>query len=390
MRILHTADWHIGRTFHGHSTMPALRQVLGSLPSLVRSEGIDVVIVAGDIFDSAAPSGEAFSLLQETLTAIREAGALVVLISGNHDSPARLGFATPFARVAGVHIATDPQTIGTPITLHDEHGPIDFHCIPFLEPALIRHRWPGERLRNQADAIGFAMRRIRETVDARRSSEGARSVVLAHTFVAGAESASADSERAIVRAGSVDAVPVSAFDGVDYVALGHIHGRARLAENVRYPGAPLHYSFSEADKPRGGWLVDLGAGGVASAEWLHLPVPRPLVVLKGELEDLLRAPQLEQHREDWVSAVLTDSTRPTEAMRRLQTRFRWCAHVEHHPATIVTDGLRSYAERVQGRSDEQILEAFLRHVRNGEGPDDAEAELFEDLISEHRGIAASR
>jgi exonuclease SbcD len=233
------------------------------------------------------------------------------------------------------------------------------------------------------------MRRIRATVDA-RAGAGARSVVLAHTFVAGGESASADSERAIIRAGSVDAVPVSAFDGVDYVALGHIHGRARLAEHVRYPGAPLHYSFSEADKPRGGWLVDLGAGGVASTEWLHLPVPRPLVVLKGELEDLLRARQLEQHREDWVSAVLTDSTRPTEAMRRVQTRFRWCAHVEHRPATIVTDGLPSYAERVQGRSDEQILEAFLRHVRNGEGPDDAEAELFEDLISEHRGIAASR
>jgi DNA repair protein SbcD/Mre11 len=389
MRILHTADWHIGRTFHGHSTMTALRQVLGTLPNLVRERSIDVVIAAGDIFDSAAPSGEAFTLLQETLTEIRDAGAQIVLISGNHDSAARLGFATPFARLGGVYIATDPDTIGTPVTLHDQHGDVDFHCVPFLEPALIRHRWPRERVRNQADALGLAMRRIREAVDA-RAGEGARSIVVAHTFAAGGEAASAESERPIVNVGSVDVVPLSTFDGVDYVALGHIHGRARLADHVRYPGALLHYSFSEADKPRGGWLVELGADGVSSSEWLDLPVPRPLVVLKGELEDLLSAPALERHREDWVSAVLTDSTRPTEAMRRLQARFRWCAHVEHQPATIVTDGLSSYAERVQGKSDDQILDAFLRHVRNGEGPTDTEAELFEDVVSEHRGVAASR
>ena len=389
MRILHTADWHIGRTFHGHSTMTALRQVLGALPNLVRERGIDVVIAAGDIFDSAAPSGEAFTLLQETLTEIRDAGAQIVLISGNHDSAARLGFATPFARLGGVYIATDADTIGTPVTLHDEHGAVDFYCVPFLEPALIRHRWPEERLRNQADALGFAMHRIREAVDA-RASESARSVVVAHTFAAGGEAASAESERPIVNVGSVDVVPLSTFDGVDYVALGHIHGRARLADHIRYPGALLHYSFSEADKPRGGWLVELGADGVSSTEWLDLPVPRPLVVLKGELEELLSAPALEQHREDWVSAVLTDSTRPMEAMRRLQARFRWCAHLEHQPATIVTDGLSSYAERVQGKSDEQILDVFLRHVRNGDGPNDAEAELFEDLVSEHHGVAASR
>jgi exonuclease SbcD len=389
MRILHTADWHIGRTFHGHPTMTALSQVLGAIPAIVRERSIDVVIAAGDIFDSAAPSGEAFTLLQETLTEIRDAGAVIVLISGNHDSAARLGFATPFARLAGVHIATDPETIGTPVTLHDEHGAVDFYCVPYLEPALMRHHWPQERLRNQADALEFAMRRIREAADA-RAGEGARSVVVAHTFAAGGEAASADSERPIVNVGSVDAVPLSTFDGVDYVALGHIHGRARLADHVRYPGALLHYSFSEADRPRGGWLVELGACGVSSTEWLDLPVPRRLAVLRGELEDLLLAPELAEHHGDWVSAVLTDSTRPIEAMRRLQARFKWCAHVEHRPATSVADGLSSYAERVHGKSDDQVLEAFLRHVRSGDGPNEEEAELFSEVVSEHRGVAAER
>jgi DNA repair protein SbcD/Mre11 len=388
MRILHTADWHIGRTFHGHQTMAALREVLGALADVVRDQRVDVVIAAGDIFDSAAPSGEAFVLLQETLTGIRDAGAELVLISGNHDSTARLGFAAPFARLGGVHIATDPGAVGTPLTLSDEHGPVDFYCVPFLEPALIRHRWPEVSLRSQADALRFAMGRIRATM-AQRSAAGARSVVVSHTFAAGGEVESSESERAIANVGTVDVVPLSTFDGVDYVALGHIHGRAKLANHIRYSGAMLHYSFSEAGKPRGGWLVELGAEGMSGAEWIDLPVPRPLVVLKGELEDLLSTSELEQYRDHWVSALLTDSSRPIDAMRRLQARFAWCAHVEHRPVKLVGDGASSYAERVQGKSDEQVLEAFLRHVRNGEGLTDSEAELFEDVVSEHRGVMAN-
>jgi exonuclease SbcD len=389
MRILHTADWHIGRTFHGHSTLGSLRQVLGALPETVREQKVDVVTVAGDIFDSAAPSGEAFTLLQDTLTGIRAAGAQIVLISGNHDSAARLGFAAPFAKLAGVHIATDPGAVGMPITLHDQYGPVDFYCVPFLEPALIRHRWPDESLRNQADAIQFAMARIRATIGT-RAGERARNLVVAHTFAAGGESESADSERPIASVGSLDLVPLSAFDGIDYVALGHIHGRARLADHIRYSGAVLHYSFSEAGKARGGWLVELGPDGLASTEWIDLPVPRALVVLRGELETLLAASAYEPYREHWVSAVLTDSTRPVEAMRRLQTRFQWCAHVEHQPATVITDGASSYAERVQGKSDEEILQAFLMHVRNGEGPNEAEAELFEDVVSDELAEVAGR
>jgi exonuclease SbcD len=226
-------------------------------------------------------------------------------------------------------------------------------------------------------------------VAAARSEQGARSVVVAHTFAAGGEVESSESERPIANVGSVDVVPLSTFDGVDYVALGHIHGRAQLTNQIRYPGALLHYSFSEAGKPRGGWLVELGAQGMASASWIDLPVPRQLVALKGELEDLLSAPELDRYREHWVSALLTDATRPVDAMRRLQVRFHWCAHLEHQPATAVSDGAGSYAERVQGKSDEQVLDAFLRHVRNGEGPTDSEAELFQDVVGEQRGAAVS-
>ncbi|MGH2842176.1 MAG: exonuclease SbcCD subunit D, partial [Solirubrobacteraceae bacterium] len=198
-----------------------------------------------------------------------------------------------------------------------------------------------------------------------------------------------DSERPIT-AGSVDLVPLDTFYGVDYVALGHVHGRATLAHHIRYPGAALHYSFSEAGKLRGGWLVELGADGLAGVTWAPFPVPRPLVVLTDELERVLSSENLERFRDHWVSAVLTDRVRPADAMRRLQERFPWCASVEHRPAGVKPDHPGSYAVRVRGKSDDQLLGAFLEHVRNGIGPTPAEADMFREVVDGHRAQEAVR
>ncbi|WP_022882941.1 exonuclease SbcCD subunit D [Gryllotalpicola ginsengisoli] len=380
MRILHTSDWHVGRTFHGHPTLPALAGVLDALAREVREREVDVVAVAGDVFDSATPSSEAFAVLGAALRGIREAGAQLVVTSGNHDSPARLGFQSEFAAFGGVHIVTRAEDHAEPVTLRGRDGvPVDFYGIPFLEPALIRHLWPDEPLRSQADALRFAMRNVR----AAAAASAHRSVVLAHCFAAGGQAEASDAERDL-SAGGLDVVPLSVFDGVDYAALGHIHGRAALAEHVRYSGAPLHYSFSEAGKPRGAWLVELGADGPAEVQWVDLPVPRALAVITGELDELLTDAALEAHRDDWVAAILTDRTRPLDAMRKLQSRFPHCASLEHRPAVVDSDGARGYRERVGGkdRPDPEVIAAFLAHVRNGEGPSPAEAELIAELVAE--------
>ena len=254
MRILHTSDWHIGRSFHGHATLDALRGVLEALVAQVREHRVDLVIVAGDVFDSATPAAGAYTLLSETLRGLADAGATVVVTSGNHDSAARLGFQSALLR-DGVHVVTDPATIGTPITVEDEHGPVHVYGIPYLEPVLLRSAWPG--VRTQADVLARAMELIRTDAAAR----GGRSIAVAHCFAAGVEP-TPHLERDIQQ-GGLDVVPLSTFDGVDYVALGHIHGRQRLSPRVRYAGAPLHYSFDEGHKPRGSWLVELGADGLA-------------------------------------------------------------------------------------------------------------------------------
>jgi exonuclease SbcD len=378
MRILHTSDWHIGRSFHGHATLDALRGVLEALVTQVRDHAVDVVIVAGDVFDSATPAAACYTLLTDTLVALREAGAHVVVTSGNHDAPARLGFQARLLR-DGIHVLTDPLGLATPVTIDDEHGPVQLYGIPFLEPTMVRHLWDCVPLRTQAETLAHAMQLIRDDLESR----GGRSIVISHCFAAGVEP-TPHLERDIQQ-GGIDVVPLTVFDGVDYVALGHIHGRQSLSERVRYAGAPLHYSFGEGDKPRGSWLVELDAEGLASVEWLALPVPRRLVTLTGELDDLLTAASYEAHREDWVCAVLTDPTPQLEPMRRLQSRFPWCAKIQLDPQGRAEADAASYASRVRDAvSDSELVERFLTHVRAGQGASDREKALIEDAVRDAR------
>nr|WP_283251900.1 exonuclease SbcCD subunit D [Aeromicrobium duanguangcaii] len=385
VKILHTSDWHIGRTFHQHSTAEALASVLDALVDLVREHAVDVVVVAGDVFDSSTPSAAAVEELDRILLALQRTGARVIVTSGNHDSPARLGAKAAFARESGIHVITSPEDHATPVTIDDQHGPVHFYGIAYLEPALIRHRWPDQRLSHQRDAIGFALENIRADLGVR----GGRSVVLAHTFVAGADGESCDSERGIT-SGGVDRVPVPVFDGVTYAALGHIHGRSVLADHVRYSGAPLHLSFSEQDKPRGAWLVTLDADGLGSVDWLDLPVPRRLVTLTGTLDELLSDPDLEVHAEHWVRAILTDVSRPDDPMRRLQHRFPHCAVLDFRPSRVDDAQTPTDPERLRSRTDQEVMADFLAFVRNGEGPDEAEAELLDELVGQVAGREVAR
>ena len=391
MRILHTSDWHIGRTFHGHSTLDALAEVLGALVEQVRAQSIDVVVVAGDVFDSATPSAACYPVLSAALSGLRAAGASVVITSGNHDSAARLGFMAEFTRDAGIHILTDPAAVGTPVIIDDAHGPVLFYGIPYLEPSIVRVQWPGVAMRTQAEALEHAMSLVRDDLAARNAAAAGgnetpdarlapRSVAVSHCFAAG--TAPSPGVERDIQSGGIDVVPLSTFDGPDYVALGHIHGRAELSERIRYCGAPLFYSFSEQHKARGAWIVELDAAGLASVEWMPLPVPRALVTLTGTLDALLEREEYERHTNDWVCAVLTDAVPPIDPMRKLQARFPWCATLMLKPPARESDG-RDYGQRVRAAaSDLELVDAFLGHVRAGEGLSAAEREIVGEVFAE--------
>ena len=369
MRILHTSDWHLGRSFHREGMLGHQATYVDHLLEVVETERVDVVLVAGDVYDRALPPVDAVRLADETFARLAASRATVVVTSGNHDSAQRLGFGSRLIDAAGVHIRTDAGTVGTPVLLGDDHGPVAVYGLPYLDPDAVREPWrlPG---RSHEAALTEAMARVRSDLAARPS--GTRSVVLAHAFVAGAQPS--DSERDI-SVGGVSLVPTSVFDGIDYTALGHLHGRHTLTDHVRYSGSPLAYSFSEAAHRKGSWVVDLDGSGLASAEFLDAPVPRRLARLTGELESLLHDPTLAAHETSWVQVTLTDEVRPVQPMERLRARFPHTLVLSFAPPT--TPGTTAPLARTQGRSDHEVVLDFVADLR-GQPATDSESALLLD------------
>jgi exonuclease SbcD len=366
VRILHTSDWHLGRSFHREGLLGHQAAYVDHLLDVVESERIDLVVVAGDVYDRALPPVDAVRLADETFARLASSRAQVVVTSGNHDSAHRLGFGSRLIDASGVFIRTDATAVGTPVLLEDRHGPVAVYGLPYLDPDTLREPW-GLPRRSHETALREAMSRVRHDL-ARRP--GARSVVLAHAFVAGGEPS--DSERDI-SVGGVSVVPASVFDGVDYTALGHLHGRHTLTGAIRYSGSPIAYSFSEATHRKGSWLVDLDASGLHAAEFVDAPVPRPLARIRGDLDSLLTDPALTRHESAWVQATLTDDTRPLQAMDRLRRRFPHALVLVFEPGQSTCATAPAAATR--GRTDHQISLDFVADLR-GTPATDAESALM--------------
>ena len=344
MRLLHTSDWHLGRSLHRADLRTAQENFLDHLVDTVRDERVDAVLVAGDVYDRAVPPVDAVRMCEDALSRLRAAGARVVLISGNHDSARRLGFGSSLFDVAGVHLRTRPEQIAEPIMLADRDGDVAVFGIPYL----------ASEGGCAAEALAGAVASIR----AARS--GPRSIIVSHSWVTGG--AVCESERDI-SLGGAGQVPSSVFDGFSYVALGHLHGRQTLADNIRYSGSPLPYSFSESSHRKGSWLVEVDGDGAARAELVPAPVYKKLTVLSGTLPELLSSPKFAEFEDDFLSVTLTDLARPQGAMDALRGRFPHILHLEYAPSGGIADA-RDYRSRVTGRDDLAIAGEFVQHVRN--------------------------
>ncbi|PZG03320.1 exonuclease SbcCD subunit D [Nonomuraea aridisoli] len=363
MRILHTSDWHLGRSFHRESLLAGQAAFVDHLVETVRAERVDVVAVAGDVYDRALPPVDAVALLDQALARLRAAGARVVLISGNHDSALRLRFGSALFDAAGVHVRTAPEQSWEPVVVDD----VAFYGIPYLEPELVRAAWELPD-RSHTAAISHVMGRVRADAGRHRAA-----VVLSHCFVTGGQAS--DSERDI-SVGGVAHVPLSAFDGVDYVALGHLHGRQRMSETVRYSGSPLAYSFSEVGHVKGSWLVTLGG----ETEFVPAPVPRPIGRLRGALDDLLTEPRHAAYEDHWLQVTLTDAVRPKSAMERLRARFPHTLALSFDPVGAVPAAQHA---RVSGRPETEVTLDFVREVR-GEPAAPEEETLLRQAIEASR------
>ncbi len=310
MRILHTADWHLGRSLCGQSFHDEQEWFfLGPFLDLVRDARPDLLVIAGDIYDRAVPPGDSVELLGEILhLLVRDLGVQVVLIAGNHDDQRRLAFAAPLLREAGLFIANSP--VGAAIKFADPHGPIHILAADYGHPALVATLLADEPPATDHEAaFAGVMRNLRSQFPA-----GERSVVVAHAFVQGG--LTTDSER-LLSVGASGAVSAAHLDGFDYVALGHLHRPQSFAGGrIRYSGSPLPYSFSEAGQAKSITLIELGAAGPARIREIPLPTQHRLAVVRGTLDEVLQL--LAGAKDAWLQVVLTD--RPFDAIARLRER----------------------------------------------------------------------
>ncbi|CAN5216417.1 exonuclease SbcCD subunit D [soil metagenome] len=382
MRVLHTSDWHLGRTLHGVDLLDHQAAYLDHLVELTRSEGVGAVLVAGDVYDRAVPPVEAVVLLSETLTRLAE-HATVVVTPGNHDSAARLGFGAAIMRDR-IQVRTRVAGLAEPVVLADDAGDLLVYALPYLDPDVVRRELSGNGDEDAAPAplprsheavVGAAMTRVRRDLAARVDAAARsgrprpRAVVMAHAFVVGGEPS--ESERDI-RVGGVDHVPAGVFAGIDYVALGHLHGPQRVGGGegsaLRYSGSPLAYSFSEQHHRKSTVLLDLGSGTV-EPELVPAPVPRRLADVTGTLDDLVGAAG-EPYLDDWLRVTVTDAHRPADLYRRVKERFAHALVIQHRPPKRASD--RAGATVVTPANDPLVVAAeFVVHVTGAE-PTDAE------------------
>lgn len=383
MRLLHTSDWHLGRSFHGIGMLDAQRAFIDQLVTFVREESIDVVLIAGDVYDRALPGVDVVGLLDDALVRLTGAGAEVVLTSGNHDSAIRLGFASRLLERGGVHLRTRLNELDVPVlfplggdAVNDTEPVLAIYGIPWLEPRLVAEQL-GVETASHFEVTRAATERIRADVQHRSQTRTVHSVVLAHTFASGG--ISSDSERDL-SIGGVGAVPLDLFDGFGYTALGHLHGRQQLSPAVRYSGSPLAYSFSEAKHTKGSWLVEVDAEGIGGVQEVHWDAPRTLAVLRGKLADLLESEDFAWAEAAYCQITLTDEARPAQAMDRLRARFPDTLVLGFDPDGPGAAPKASYSSRLaEAEDDLSVCCGFLDHVR-GRPASDAEAAVLAEAL----------
>lgn len=320
MKILHTSDWHIGRQFHNVSLLDDQRHVLEQMIEIACQQQVDVILIAGDIYDRSVPPSQAVALLDEIFDRINQLQIPIILISGNHDGAERLSFGSAQLAQSGVHILGNIENITQPVILKDEYGEVAFYGLPYADPATVRHA-----LHVDASTHDDAMAQLIASIQPHLPQKSRR-VLLSHCFIDGGQSS--ESERPL-SIGGADRVSYQHFVEFDYVALGHLHGRQfKGNENIRYSGSILKYSFSEEKQIKSVTLIEMGANGVEQLEQIALLPLRDMRTITGALADILEQACKDPKREDYLQIRLTDKQAILDVMGKLRQVYPNVLHIE--------------------------------------------------------------
>lgn len=381
MRILHTADWHLGKIFHDVHLTDDQAHVLEQFVALAKEARPEAIIIAGDVFDRAVPPPEAVALWDDVLTRLaRETEAHVVVIAGNHDSRDRLGLNARLLEDSRVHLRTHFHPAPEPLVLEDVHGPVHVFPLPYVEPARARSETGDAALQTHADVFAHLMEHVRAAMAL--AGNRARCVVAAHATVLGGEGC--DSERRLA-IGGAEEVPPATFEGAHYVALGHLHRPQQVGSvHVRYAGSLLKYSFSEADHEKSVSVVELDATGACTVEEIRLTPRRDVRRVSGTLEEVLAAAERDPAREDYLQVALTDTLPVFNAMEKLRSVYPNVLSISRPALERAVEETAARAREAARISPLALFEAFHRDMTDEELTEEGRALLAEVLSAIER------
>lgn len=376
MKLLHTSDWHLGRYFHQHSLLADQAYVLEQIVQIAVAEQVTAVIIAGDLYDRSVPPAEAVQLLDRCLhQLIEQHGIPVIIISGNHDGPERLGFAARQLRDTGLYIVSSFRAMREPVLLTDEYGTVAVWCMPYNDPADV-----ADFYRQEIKSYQAAHEHLIADIQEQKKQQGllaARHVLVSHCYLDGASES--DSERPL-SIGGADRVTAATFADFDYVALGHLHQpQYKLEPWIRYSGSILKYSFSEHQQKKSVTLVRLNEEGFAGVELIPLRARHDVRVIKGEFEDLIKAAATDPAPDDYLLVELTNKELVLDAVTRLRRYYPQIMDLKKERFT--GDGLRhkEKSKNQLARQEIDILGDFYQQV-TGETLTSEQQRLAQEII----------
>jgi exonuclease SbcD len=390
MRLLHTSDWHLGRTLHGYGLQEAQEQAIDFIVDLAISRSVDVVVVAGDIFDRAIAPIESLRVFNGAIERLAAAGIIAVVTAGNHDSGDRLAIYSGVLQ-PGVHVVGSLDEVGSAIEIADEFGSVSLYPLPYLDPDIARDVFgtPAAKVERSHEAVmGAALDLIEADIAARKVH---RAVGIGHAFVASVnvEAQTSESERDLT-VGGVQVISTSVFAGrgLTYVALGHLHRQQVVQPTgpmIAYSGSLLRYSISEALHTKCVLVVEIGASGNSpTIEIVDIPQPRPMSRLRGGIDELL-GEKYDAQRDHFVELIVTDTQYPDRMHVRLDEVFPFALRKLYDP-----EGRDSQAGAgrgdARGKDPLELIGDFYTKV-TGAPPAADEAELLRAVYEAVRGQA---
>lgn len=354
MKFVHISDLHIGKRLIERSLIDDQKHILKKIENIVAKGDYDGVLIAGDIYDKAIPSADAVELFNEFLTNLAEMSVKVFVISGNHDSPERIGFGSRLFSKAGVYMSPVYNGTITPIELEDKYGKINIYLLPYIKPSYVRQFHPDDVITSYNDALKIVINDM-------NINKSERNILLAHQFLGHAEKDGSE-ESSI---GGMDIVDEKIFEDFDYVALGHIHRKQTIKDKMRYSGTPLKYSFSENKNQNSVTNVEIKEKDSLSIDEIELSPKRNLVEIKGKYNELTSKEYSNKlNKDDYYHIILTDENDIVDGANKLRAIYPNMLRLDYDNKRTRT---RSSIKAIKEVENKTTLELFAEFYEKQNG-----------------------